>query len=587
MFQFADIWADEVVQHDFVIHNDGEGPLELIEVESADCRAEIKSDKVIAPGADGKVSATLHVPRISGGPSEMNIASHILVKSNDPKQPKVTLDLHGRVKPFIGVDPTDMEFGNLSTEEESTRTVKVTNYTDTPMKLEPIPPSGQEKIFMVEVKEIEPGKVAEVTVTARKPPYMPGRTHYTHLDFSTGIEKAKYTGILCAVTVGEPGPAASNSASTESYRAMADVKVKDGQAAKQPSEPSEWIETLSSHLRWPRDKIGITRQEDGTCVYELPFGDKPISDLDWRMLCELKSPGAPLVVHGPPESVSAAGPAVRFIVRQRAVWPASQRFGSFEVVQSAETGSEPEAQARQTRGVSFGLVPANAASQPARTESLTPMAPDERPHLKNLKMPPNRELWIEMDLVTDGRVLNLNRLKIPANAPVFDQRIFGPYVQDLPAFDPEAVKPPEEPGVAAEVIAKLRQLRIGMTRAVVDKVLTLQDDRRDGAWTTYYRGHADHNHRRVRPAERKGPPGQHGNHDQGLSRADSRARLATLAGTPPETCGDSQAGPPGGRPGRNPGRSGKELHRTGRRAPELGPGSLLPGRSAQSGAVFG
>jgi len=93
-----------------------------------------------------------------------------------------------------------------------------------------------------------------------------------------------------------------------------------------------------------------------------------------------------------------------------------------------------------------------------------------------------------MDLVTDGWVLNLNRLKIPANTPLFDQRIFGPYVQGIPAFDPEAVKPPEGPGVAAEVMAKLRQLRIGMTRAEVDKVLTLQDDHRDGAWTTYYAG---------------------------------------------------------------------------------------------------
>jgi len=487
IFEFPDAWQGGTVEHDFVVSNEGDGPLELLEVKSSDGNTQLTYDKVIAPGAAGKVSATLRIPRERGGPSRQRASFSILVATNDPKQPKIVLTLQGRVKPFIGVDPRDMKFGNLSAGEESTHTVRLTNYTDTPMKLKLIPPPGQEKYFTVDIKEIEPGKVAEVTVAARKPPYMPGRTHFTRLDFTTGIEKAKLTSISTTVTVGVPGQAASKPAGTGSLREFADVKAKGGQAATQPGEPSEWIETFCTHLRWPRDKVGITRQEDGTFVYELSFCDIPISDWDWREMCLFKSPGAPLVVHGPPESVSAAGPAVRFIVHQRAVWPASP-FGTFGQSQPTAAGSEPEAQAREMRGELAGLVPVNVANQPARTESLTPMAPDELPYLKNFKMPPNRGLWVEMDLVTDGGTLSLDRLQIPAGTLVLDQRIFGSYVQELPAFDPEAVRPPEEPGVAAEVIAKLRQLRIGMTRAEVDKVLTLQDDHRDGAWTTYYAG---------------------------------------------------------------------------------------------------
>jgi len=464
IFEFPDTWQGETVEHDFVVSNEGDGPLELLEVKSSDGNTQLKYDKVIAPGAAGKVSATLRIPRERGGPSKQRAGFSILVTTNDPKQPKIVLTLQGRVKPFIGVDPRDIKFGNLSAGEESTRTVRVTNYTDTPMKLKLIPPPGQEKYFTVDIKEIEPGKVAEVTVTARKPPYMPGRTHFTRLDFTTGIEKAKLTSISTTVTVGVPGQAASKPAGTGSLREFADVKAKGGQAATQPGEPSEWIETLSSHLHWPPDKISITRQEDGTCVYDLSFRDIPISDWDWREMCLFKSPGAPLVVHGPPESVSAAGPAVRFIVHQRAVWPASQQHGPHGKFQPAATG-EPN-------GAESAAVPPSG----------------ELPYLKNFKMPPNRGLWVEMDLVTDGGTLSLDRLQIPAGTLVLDQRIFGSYVQELPAFDPEAVKPPEEPGVAAEVMAKLRQLRIGMTRAEVDKVLTLQDDHRDGAWTTYYAG---------------------------------------------------------------------------------------------------
>jgi hypothetical protein len=193
-YQFPEVWSGDIVDHDFVIHNDGDAPLELLSVHgSCSCTA-TSADKVIAPGKQGKVNAKLNTARMSH-----TVTRTISVQSNDPVNKNMTLTLKGEVKPRIDVAPsTYVNFGSVNEESDLTRTVKVTNNTNAAMKLELIPvPPGQKSVFQAEVKELTPGKVAEIKVTATRP-FNEGNNNAA-LRYKTGIEQEQQLVISCAL----------------------------------------------------------------------------------------------------------------------------------------------------------------------------------------------------------------------------------------------------------------------------------------------------------------------------------------------------------------------------------------------------
>lgn len=194
VFEFKEVWAGESVTATYIIHNDGKAPLEILSVKPSCGCTVAKYDKVIGPGYSGKVTANLRTKGM-----RTKIRKTIRVKSNDPKKPDLVLTLTGTVKPRIAIEPAaGANWGRVTAESDLTRKVKIVNNTDQPMKLEPIPlPKGRKSIFTTEMKELEPGKVVEMTVTANKP-FNQGSNN-AQLKYKTGIEGEKEVVIRCTL----------------------------------------------------------------------------------------------------------------------------------------------------------------------------------------------------------------------------------------------------------------------------------------------------------------------------------------------------------------------------------------------------
>ncbi len=191
-YEFPEVWSGKEVKHDYVIHNDGKAPLELLKVRASCGCTVAKHDQVIAPGQDGRVAVTLRTRGM-----RTKVTKKVTVTTNDPQKQQLVLTITGSVKARISIDPVmGANFGRITADSELTRTVTITNRTSTPMKLEPVPlPPGQKSIYTAEMKEIEPGKVVELKVTAHKPFKQGG--NYSQLIYKTGIEGEDQIRIRC------------------------------------------------------------------------------------------------------------------------------------------------------------------------------------------------------------------------------------------------------------------------------------------------------------------------------------------------------------------------------------------------------
>lgn len=93
-FDIGGISPGATVQHEFVLKNQGLADLELIEVRPS-CGCTVASfDKIIPPGAEGKVLMKVRVYHEWAG---QDISKSVWIISNDPDQPQSFLTLSGRV----------------------------------------------------------------------------------------------------------------------------------------------------------------------------------------------------------------------------------------------------------------------------------------------------------------------------------------------------------------------------------------------------------------------------------------------------------------------------------------------------------
>lgn len=95
-FNMGDISPGSLVQHEFILKNQGTADLELQDVRPS-CGCTVASyDKIIAPGAEGKVLLKVRVYQEWAG---QDISKSVWLVSNDPEFPQSTLTLSGRVLP--------------------------------------------------------------------------------------------------------------------------------------------------------------------------------------------------------------------------------------------------------------------------------------------------------------------------------------------------------------------------------------------------------------------------------------------------------------------------------------------------------
>ena len=152
-----------MVDHTFIIHNDGSGVLTVEAKPTCGCTV-AEYDKTVQPGGQGKVKTVL-----TTGAYAAPTQKSIVVNTNDPANKQINLTLKGSTKQRIHSEPPlGAHFGQLVAGLNLTKTFKITNNTTKTMKLEVLAPAAP-SCFKVTTKDIEAGKITEVTVVAEPP----------------------------------------------------------------------------------------------------------------------------------------------------------------------------------------------------------------------------------------------------------------------------------------------------------------------------------------------------------------------------------------------------------------------------------
>jgi len=90
----------EKIIHDFLIKNEGDADLQITNVQPACGCTVAEFDKVIKPGATGKVHAVVDSSTFNGP-----ISKGVSVFTNDPDHPQIELTVHAKIEPYIAVKP--------------------------------------------------------------------------------------------------------------------------------------------------------------------------------------------------------------------------------------------------------------------------------------------------------------------------------------------------------------------------------------------------------------------------------------------------------------------------------------------------
>ena len=112
----------EAIKHAFVVKNAGKSDLHITDVKPS-CGCTVPDfDKVIKPGAEGKITLTVDTKNFQGP-----ISKTALVISDDPTTPQVTLFLSANVKPYVEANPFGFFRIQALTGESATSELVITS----------------------------------------------------------------------------------------------------------------------------------------------------------------------------------------------------------------------------------------------------------------------------------------------------------------------------------------------------------------------------------------------------------------------------------------------------------------------------
>lgn len=100
---FGTVFEADTYDHAFVVGNRGKADLVIEDVKPGCGCTATKWDKVIAPGAEGKIELSLDGKTVHGGAFE----KFATVTTNDPAHRRLRLAIVGSVIPFVDVKPAD------------------------------------------------------------------------------------------------------------------------------------------------------------------------------------------------------------------------------------------------------------------------------------------------------------------------------------------------------------------------------------------------------------------------------------------------------------------------------------------------
>jgi hypothetical protein len=130
-FDFGEVFQGDKVLHVYEFTNQGDEPLLIDRVRSScGCTAVLVSEKNLPPGGKGELQANFDSSRFRGA-----VSKTIYLYSNDPVRPVMQLQLQGKVLEVVAVEPNQVNFGQVKSQQPVMATVMLHNRGEKPLTL--------------------------------------------------------------------------------------------------------------------------------------------------------------------------------------------------------------------------------------------------------------------------------------------------------------------------------------------------------------------------------------------------------------------------------------------------------------------
>jgi hypothetical protein len=193
----------EVCEHEFEVTNEGTAPLTLTEAKAFDPFVTVALPAgEIPPGGTGAIKVTLNTPGLDPG----QIASHVVVKSNDPDSARkpLVLTLKARLVPepetLLVVSPQVYDVGVLRVGDSKDIAYKCQNAGSTPFTVRAISVIDRTRFRIVE--NIDSGLMApggEKDFRLAFTPQLEDAGQKVDFTFRVSTDSAEFPGVLCRV----------------------------------------------------------------------------------------------------------------------------------------------------------------------------------------------------------------------------------------------------------------------------------------------------------------------------------------------------------------------------------------------------
>jgi len=157
-FEFEKVLSGDVVEHDFVVRNEGSATLQIQKVSMTTPLLVTRMPREVAPGADGRIQFKLDTANLAG-----QFEGAILIFLNDSTLPRASLKFAGHIAPAIELSPMPAFFVAGQRGRGSQAAIDIVNHESEPLWIEKIEHSTER--FTTKLEMLQSGQRYRLTLT--------------------------------------------------------------------------------------------------------------------------------------------------------------------------------------------------------------------------------------------------------------------------------------------------------------------------------------------------------------------------------------------------------------------------------------
>ena len=178
-FNFGTIPQGKTVQHNFIVKNNGDAPLQIKHLSAAcGCTAAKPSSSLVPPGRSAEIQVTFDSANFSG-----NVEKTVTMTTNAGKVPSYTFKLDGNIVEGLRVTPRQLNLGSIGVTVAKQATLTVTNFGVNSVKLLSVNVSSASLQIKATIKkaELKPGETGSIELAVKARPEAKVLSGYLHI----------------------------------------------------------------------------------------------------------------------------------------------------------------------------------------------------------------------------------------------------------------------------------------------------------------------------------------------------------------------------------------------------------------------